>query len=91
MTTFSCKINGDKKVNPVMLSNGNSGNGENDDGTYWVKWEDPFPKPCYLFALVAGDLGLVEDKYVTTSGEKWKLQIYVDKGNEHKCTHAIGP
>ena len=86
MTIFSCKIHGDKKEIPVLLANGNLvDKGVNEDGTHWVKWEDPFPKPCYLFALVAGDLAVVEDKYVTSSGREVKLEIFVDKGNEHKC------
>jgi len=90
MTVFSCKINGDMKKFPVMLANGNLvEKGENDDGTHWAKWEDPFPKPCYLFALVAGDLAVVEDTYTTISGRSVQLQIFVDKGNEHKCGHAM--
>ena len=90
MTIFSCKINEDHNVTPVMLANGNLvAEGKNADGSRWVKWEDPFPKPCYLFALVAGELGVVEDTYKTTSGRDVKLQIFVDKGNESKCDHAM--
>lgn len=90
MTVFSCKIIGDKNLYPVMLANGNPiEKGENSDGTHWVKWVDPFPKPCYLFALVAGDMGVVEDTYTTISGREVKLQIFVDKGNEYKCGHAM--
>ena len=54
-----------------------------------MKWEDPFKKPCYLFALVAGDLEFVQDYFVTQSGRRITLQIYVEKGNQNKCAHAM--
>lgn len=90
MAKFTTKIIGDPQKYPVMLSNGNlveSGNLE--DGRFYNFWVDPHPKPAYLFALVAGDLGCVEDHFVTCSGRQVKLQIFVEKGNEDKCAHAM--
>ena len=90
MAKFTTKIIGDPEKYPVMLSNGNlveSGNLE--DGRFYNFWVDPHPKPAYLFALVAGDLGCVEDHFVTCSGRQVKLQIFVEKGNEDKCAHAM--
>lgn len=90
MAKFTTKIIADKKDFPVMLSNGNPiDSGEHENGQHFVTWEDPFPKPCYLYALVAGDLGLVQDTYRTTSGKNVDLRIYCDKGNEPKCEHAM--
>ena len=90
MAKFTTKIIADKKKYPVMLSNGNPiGEGELDNGRHWCEWQDPFPKPCYLYALVAGDLAMVRDSFTTRSGRKIDLRIYVDKGNENKCDHAM--
>ena len=89
MAIYSCRITANKKDYPILLANGNLVDQGNDGEKHWALWQDPFPKPCYLFALVAGDLGMVEDYYVTTSGRKVKLQIFVDKGNEYKCGHAM--
>jgi len=90
MTKFVTKIIADKEKFPVLLSNGNPINsGDLENGEHFVEWEDPFDKPCYLYALVAGDLSLVQDEYKTTSGRKIDLRIYVDKGNEEKCGHAM--
>ena len=90
MANFTTKIIADKSTCPVMLSNGNPiGSGELEDGRHWIEWEDPFPKPCYLYALVAGELGLVTDSFTTQSGRKIDLRIYVDKGNEDMCDHAM--
>lgn len=90
MATFKTKVIADKATNPILLSNGNPiERGDIEDGRHYVVWEDPFPKPCYLFALVAGDLGLVKDEFTTISGRKIALEIYVDKGNEYKCDHAM--
>ncbi len=90
MAKFKTKIIADKKKYPVMLSNGNPiESGDLEGGKHWIMWEDPFPKPCYLYALVAGDLGLVQDEFTTCSGRKIDLRIYVDKGNEDKCGHAM--
>lgn len=90
MSVFSTTIIGNVKLYPVMLSNGNKIEEKQlDDGRTYVKWEDPHPKPAYLFALVAGDLACVEDLFVTASGRDVTLQIFVEKGNQDKCYHAM--
>lgn len=90
MAKFKTKIIANKIEFPILLSNGNPiERGDLDNGEHFVVWEDPFKKPSYLFALVAGDLGLIRDHYVTTSGRKVLLEIYCDKGNEDKCLHAM--
>ena len=63
--------------------------GDLDNGRHFVKWHDPHKKPCYLFALVAGDLALVKDTFTTSSGKNVDLEIFVDHGNEDKCAHAM--
>jgi aminopeptidase N len=90
MSRFSTTIRADQKKYPILLSNGNEvEKGELDEGRHWVRWVDPFPKPAYLFALVAGDLACVEDEYITASGRKVRLRVFVDHGNENRCDHAI--
>ncbi len=90
MAVYTTKIIADKKKFPILLSNGNPTNsGDLDNGKHFVEWLDPFVKPSYLYALVAGDLGLVKDEFTTMSGRKIALEIYVDKGNESKCGHAM--
>jgi len=90
MAIFSTIIRADKKSYPVLLSNGNKvDSGDLDNGRHFAKWEDPFLKPAYLFAVVAGDLGLVSDSFTTKSGRDVKLEIFVDPGNEDKCAHAM--
>ena len=90
MAKFTTKIIAEKKDHPVLLSNGNlTDKGELSGGRHWAQWEDPFPKPCYLYALVAGDLGLVRDEFTTMSGRSIELRLYCDKGNESKCRHAM--
>ncbi len=75
---------------PVLLSNGNLiASGELDGGRHFATWEDPYPKPSYLFALVAGDLGRVSDSFVTRSGRAVQLEIYVQHHNLDKCEHAM--
>jgi len=75
---------------PVLLSNGNKiESGTNADGTHYATWHDPFPKPAYLFALVAGKLSCVEDHFVTMSGRKVTLQIFVEDKDLDKCEHAM--
>lgn len=75
---------------PVLLSNGNEiERGTTEDGRQFVTWEDPFAKPAYLFALVAGDLRHVEDSYTTASGRRVKLQIFTEAKNIGKCAHAM--
>ena len=90
MATYKTKIIADKKQCPVLLSNGNPINsGDLKNGKHFVEWHDPFFKPSYLFALVAGDLGLLSDKFITQSKRTIDLRIYSDKGNEDKCKFAM--
>lgn len=90
MAKFTTKIVADKKLYPVLLSNGNPiARGDLEGGKHFVTWEDPFKKPSYLYALVAGDLGVIRDTFTTKSGRKVALEIYCDKGNEDKCHHAM--
>lgn len=90
MSVFTVTIVADREKWPVMLSNGNlEDQGRFDDGRHWVRWHDPHPKPSYLFALVAGDLYVQQDKFTTMSGREVPLRIYVDPENKHKCDHAL--
>lgn len=90
MSKYTTKIIADKNLYPILLSNGNEiGRGTLPNGKHWVEWQDPFAKPSYLFALVAGDLGCIQDKFTTMSGRMIDLKIYCDKGNEFKCHHAM--
>ena len=92
MARYSTTIVADKRKFPVMLSNGNlveQGPVESDPARHRVKWEDPFPKPTYLFALVAGDLEKIEDNFTTMSGREVSLHIYVQTHNIDKCEHAM--
>jgi aminopeptidase N len=87
---FEVTIIGDPERYPVMLANGNLvDRGRLDDGRVWVKWRDPFPKPSYLFALVAGRLAMVEDFYSTGSGRRIALQFFVEEHNLDRCGHAL--
>jgi aminopeptidase N len=90
MSVYTVKISADKSHYPVLLSNGNLVDwGETLDGRHWVEWHDPHPKPAYLFALVAGDLAVVEDSFTTMSGRDVALQIFVEHGKESRCSHAM--
>ncbi|PMN65620.1 aminopeptidase N [Enterovibrio norvegicus] len=90
LAKFTTTITADKSAYPVLLSNGNKvGEGDTDNGRHWVKWEDPHAKPSYLFALVAGDFDLLSDRYTTRSGRDVALEIFVDKGNLGRATHAM--
>lgn len=90
LATFTTRITADKKQYPILLSNGNLMDaGETADGRHWVVWKDPFKKPSYLFALVAGNLACVRDSFVTCSGRIVDLRIYVEPGNEDMCSHAM--
>jgi len=90
MTVFSCTIVADREKFPVLLSNGNLvASGALEDNRHFVKWEDPHKKPCYLFALVAGDLAVIEDTFTTASGRKVALRIYSEKENIGQCGHAM--
>lgn len=90
LTVYTTRIEGDKKLYPVLLSNGNlMEEGDLKNGRHFAVWRDPFPKPCYLFALVAGDLGRIEDTFTTMSGRKVDLKIFVEHGNEDKALYAM--
>lgn len=90
MAKFRTKMIADKSQFPFLLSNGNRvGSGSLGDGRHWAYWEDPFRKPCYLFAMVAGDFDVARDVFMTKSGRKVDLEIYVDKGNLFKTPHAM--
>lgn len=90
LATYSTRISADKAQYPTLLSNGNLiASGDGEDGRHWVLWSDPFKKPSYLFALVAGDLAYIKDNFITASGRQVDLRIYVEPGNEDKCTHAM--
>jgi aminopeptidase N len=90
MAKYTCTIEADQTRYPVLLSNGNMvEKGQLLNNRHWVKWEDPFHKPSYLFALVAGDLESDKSTYKTRSGKIVDLQIFVEKGNVDKCGHAM--
>ena len=90
MARFTTTLVGDKGRYPVLLSNGNKiAQGDLADNRHWVTWDDPFSKPCYLFALVAGQLDCVEDHFTTQSGRDISLQIFVEAHDVDKCAHAM--
>ncbi len=90
MAPYTTTIVADMTRCPVLLSNGNpSGVGDAGNGRHWAKWVDPHPKPSYLFALVAGDLVAVRDQFMTGSGRDVALAIWVRRGDEDKCGHAM--
>ncbi len=90
MARFTTKIIADKKRYPVLLSNGNLVSSQQlPNGQHSATWVDPFKKPCYLFALVAGNLECAEDFFMTQSGRRVALRIYVEHGNLDKCAHAM--
>jgi len=90
LSLYEVKISADKALYPFLLSNGNKvAQGELDNGRHWVQWQDPFNKPSYLFALVAGDFDLLTDSFTTHSGRDVALELFVDKGNLHRGQHAL--
>ena len=90
MAIFTTKIIADKTLYPYLLSNGNKIEQGNLAGNkHFATWYDPFPKPCYLFALVAGDFDLLTDTFTTCSDKEVALEIFVDKGNLLKAEHAM--
>ena len=90
MGKFTTTIRADKQKYPVLLSNGNKIKaGGLEDGRHFATWQDPFKKPAYLFALVAGDLEHVSDSFTTASGKAVKLEIYTEAHNIDKCGHAM--
>jgi len=90
LSKFTTRIIGDKSLYPVLLSNGNLvESGDAGDGKHFAVWEDPFPKPAYLFALVAGQLANIEDHFTTCSGRDVTLRIYTIAEDSDKCDHAM--
>ena len=90
LARFSTTIYADKQRYPYLLSNGNRIDaGELDNGQHWITWQDPFPKPCYLFALVAGDFDVLRDTFTTKSGRDVALEIFVDHGNLDRADWAM--
>jgi aminopeptidase N len=90
MARYTTTIIAEEARYPILLSNGNLvDSGKLPNGRHWVRWEDPFKKPSYLFALVAGNLEFIEDFFTTQSGRRITLRIYVEKGNQDKCAHAM--
>ncbi|MCB1689146.1 MAG: aminopeptidase N [Halioglobus sp.] len=90
MSVFTVTIEADRRRYPVLLSNGNLfETKELADGRHRAVWHDPFPKPAYLFALVAGDLAHIEDSFTTSGGRRVTLRIYVEEKDLDKCDHAM--
>ncbi|TVT83555.1 aminopeptidase N [Pseudomonas sp. H3(2019)] len=90
MSKFTTTVVAEQHSYPVLLSNGNPiASGPGEDGRHWATWEDPFMKPAYLFALVAGDLWCVEDTFTTMTQRSVALRIYVEPENIDKCQHAM--
>ena len=90
LAPYTVNIIADKEANPLLLSNGNFlGGAGYGEGKHFAAWFDPHPKPSYLFALVAGDLGVVEDTFTTLSGREVALKIYVEHGKEPRATYAM--
>ncbi|MCX7115233.1 MAG: aminopeptidase N [Gammaproteobacteria bacterium] len=90
LTVYTTRIQANKIAFPILLSNGNlQETGALPDGRHWAQWHDPFKKPSYLFALLAGDLALVKETFTTCSGRVINLHLYVEHGQTDKCAHAL--
>jgi aminopeptidase N len=91
MAVYTTRIEADRAEAPILLANGNLvESGPLSDGTrHYAVWHDPFPKPAYLFALVGGDLACVEDEFVTMSGRRVALRIFVEHGKQDRCGYAM--
>src|SRR5690606_4359110 len=90
MAVYTTRIEADKAEAPVLLANGNLiESGDLGGGRHFAVWHDPFKKPSYLFALVGGCLGVVEDSFVTMSGRTVALKIYVEPGKESLCGYVM--
>ncbi|MBX7249686.1 MAG: aminopeptidase N [Caulobacteraceae bacterium] len=90
LARYTVRIEADRTAAPRLLANGNLVEaGELEDGRHYAVWNDPFPKPCYLFALVAGELDELKDSFVTMSGRSIDLRIYVDPGMASRATYAM--
>jgi len=90
LARFTTTIIAEQALYPYLLSNGNRvDGGQMEDGRHWMKWHDPFPKPCYLFAVVAGDFDVLRDSFKTRSGRDVALEIFVDRGNLDRADWAM--
>jgi aminopeptidase N len=90
MSVFETTLSADKAQYPILLSNGNQvAQGDEEDGRHWATWEDPFPKPAYLFALVAGDLAFIEDSFTTMSNREVALKVFADEKDLDKLDFAM--
>ena len=90
LSKYTVRMEGDAAAFPILLSNGNRvAQGKGENGRHWAEWQDPFPKPCYLFALVAGDLQANRDSFTTMSGRKVDLAIWVREADLPKTQHAM--
>jgi len=91
MAVYTTRIEAERAEVPVLLANGNLVDSGSVEGTarHYAVWHDPFPKPSYLFAMVGGDLGVVEDTFVTMSGRTVALKIFVEHGNEPRAAYAM--
>ncbi|MGL5137759.1 MAG: aminopeptidase N, partial [Beijerinckiaceae bacterium] len=91
MARYRVRIEADRDEAPVLLANGNLvESGELADGRHFAVWYDPHPKPCYLFAVVGGNLGVIHDRFVTMEGREVALGIYVERGKEALAGYAMG-
>jgi aminopeptidase N len=90
MSRYQVTLHADKASLPVLLANGNpAGSGDEGPDRHWAKWEDPFAKPCYLFALVAARLEVLRDEFTTSSGRSVQLAVFVEPGKLDQCAHAM--
>jgi len=90
LACYTVTLEADRASYPVLLANGNRvAAGEGEAGRHWVRWEDPFPKPSYLFALVAGDLTCCTDQFTTASGREVELHLYTEAHNADRGDHAL--
>lgn len=90
LSRYTVRMEADEKAFPVLLSNGNlTLEGKSENGRHFALWNDPFPKPCYLFALVAGNLAAYRDEFITQSGRKVALAIWVRPDDVNKTHHAM--
>ncbi len=90
MSRYLVTLHADKATLPVLLANGNPiGSGDEGADRHWARWEDPFAKPCYLFALVAARLDVLRDRFTTGSGRQVQLAVFVEPGKLDQCAHAI--
>ncbi len=93
LSTYQVRMVADKQACPILLSNGNlleQGDLPDDANKHFAIWQDPHPKPSYLFALVAGDLAVLSDQYITADNREVALNIYVEQGKQNRATYAMG-